>query len=165
MTTKQRVYEVARDLGMDNRALVALLQSVGVTEAKNHMSAIAPEQVERLKRHLEKQKNPAVVEERIRPTVVKRRSVSKPEGPTSVPPSRVSVSPEGPVSEAPRSVVSRPPVSMPVPSTPPVSVVASAPPPSLSSVLRPSSRRHRRRLPSRPSPNRRRLARVPFQHP
>src|SRR5687767_10944917 len=125
MTTKQRVYEVARDLGMDNRALVALLQSVGVTEAKKHMSAIAPEQVERLKRHLEKQKNPAVVEERIRPTVVKRRSVSKPEGPTSAPPSRLSASPEGAVSEAPRSVVSRPPVSVPVPSAPPLSVVPS----------------------------------------
>ena len=132
MTTKQRVYEVARDLGMDNRALVALLQSVGVTEAKNHMSAIAPEQVERLKRHLEKQKSPAVVEERIRPTVVKRRSLSKPEGPTSAPPSSASAAPEGPVSEAPRPVVSRPPasvpVSAPVPSAPPVPVVASAPP-------------------------------------
>ena len=53
MTTKLRVYEFARDLGMDNKALVALLQSVGVTEAKNHMSAIAPEIVERVKRHLE----------------------------------------------------------------------------------------------------------------
>ena len=31
MTIKMRVYEVARDLGMENKALVALLQSVGVT--------------------------------------------------------------------------------------------------------------------------------------
>jgi len=28
MTTKMRVYEVARDLGLENKALVALLQSV-----------------------------------------------------------------------------------------------------------------------------------------
>ena len=84
MTIKMRVYEVARDLGMENKALVALLQSVGVTDAKNHMSAIAPEAVERVKRHLEKQKTPSVVEERIRPTVVKRRAAAKPESSSPV---------------------------------------------------------------------------------
>ena len=55
MSTKVRVYEVARDLGIDNKALVALFQSVGVPEVKNHMSAVGPEAVERVKRHLEKQ--------------------------------------------------------------------------------------------------------------
>ena len=73
MSSKVRVYEVARDLGMDNKALVTLFQSVGVSEVRNHMSAVAPEAVERVKRHLEKQKAEKVVEERIRPTVVKRR--------------------------------------------------------------------------------------------
>src|SRR5688572_7806819 len=77
--TKLRVYEVAKDLGMENKALVALLQSVGVSEARNHMSAIGPEAVERVKRHLEKQKvQGPVVEERIRPTVVKRRAAARP---------------------------------------------------------------------------------------
>ncbi len=78
MSSKVRVYEVARDLGMDNKALVALFQSVGVSEVRNHMSAVAPEAVERVKRHLEKQKAQKVVEERIRPTVVKRRAIKKP---------------------------------------------------------------------------------------
>jgi hypothetical protein len=77
MSTKVRVYEVARDLGIDNKALVALFQSVGVPEVKNHMSAVGPEAVERVKRHLEKQPTQKVVEERIRPTVVKRRAVSR----------------------------------------------------------------------------------------
>ncbi len=77
MSSKVRVYEVARDLGMDNKALVALFQSVGVSEVRNHMSAVAPEAVERVKRHLEKQKAQKVVEERIRPTVVKRRAIKK----------------------------------------------------------------------------------------
>src|SRR5262245_28473271 len=82
--TKLRVYEVAKDLGMDNKALVALLQSVGVSEARNHMSAIGPEAVERVKRHLEKQKvQGPVVEERIRPTVVKRRAVGRPGEPSA----------------------------------------------------------------------------------
>ncbi|MFO7179663.1 MAG: translation initiation factor IF-2, partial [Pseudomonadota bacterium] len=134
MTTKQRVYEVARDLGMDNKALVALLQSVGVTEAKNHMSAIAPEHIDRVKRHLEKQKSPSVVEERIRPTVVKRRTVGK--TPESAAPSqaRTSGAPE-PVS-AREAAPSAPAPSGPAPSVPAVSTpapsapAASAPAPS-----------------------------------
>ena len=35
--TKMRVYEIARDLGMENKALVALLHSIGVTDVRNHM--------------------------------------------------------------------------------------------------------------------------------
>jgi translation initiation factor IF-2 len=61
-------------LGMDNKSLVSLLQSVGVPDVRNHMSAIGPEVVDRVKRHLEKAKSPSTVEERIRPTVVKRRA-------------------------------------------------------------------------------------------
>ncbi len=72
--SKMRVYEVARDLSMDNKTLVSLFQSVGVTDVRNHMSAVLPEQVDRVKRHLERQNSQKAVEEqRIRPTVVKRR--------------------------------------------------------------------------------------------
>src|SRR5882757_1176211 len=84
MSIKLRVYEVARDLGLDNKALVALLQSVGVPDVRNHMSAVPPEVVERVKRHIEKQKQQTVVEERIRPTVVKRRAA--PRSPETAPP-------------------------------------------------------------------------------
>ncbi|MBI4955676.1 MAG: translation initiation factor IF-2 [Myxococcales bacterium] len=71
---KVRVYEVARQLGMSNRDLVALFQSLGVAEVRNHMSSVEAEAVERVKRKLERQKSPQSVEEHIRPTVVKRRS-------------------------------------------------------------------------------------------
>ncbi|HWO14289.1 MAG TPA: hypothetical protein VNN80_32510, partial [Polyangiaceae bacterium] len=71
--SKLRVYEVARDLAMDNKSLVALFQSVGVTDVRNHMSAVLPEQVDRVKRHLERQSGQKAAEERIHPTVVKRR--------------------------------------------------------------------------------------------
>src|SRR5687767_5582528 len=109
--TKLRVYEVAKDLGMENKALVALLQSVGVSEARNHMSAIGPEAVERVKRHLEKQKvQGPVVEERIRPTVVKRRAVGRPGDASSPAHSRPVPPPEheeavasAPVASAPYS--------------------------------------------------------------
>jgi translation initiation factor IF-2 len=121
MSTKVRVYEVARDLGIDNKALVALLQSVGVSEARNHMSAVGPEAVERVKRHLEKQPTPKVVEERIRPTVVKRRAVSKaaPERPAPEPPSppvvvRRPTPPVQPVPRAPEPMHVEPPEAQPV---------------------------------------------------
>jgi len=104
--SKMRVYEVARDLAMDNKALVALFQSVGVTDVRNHMSAIGPEVVDRVKRHLEKAKSPSTVEERIRPTVVKRRGrtpVSAPPEPQAAAPAPViRRSPERPGSVAPQ---------------------------------------------------------------
>jgi translation initiation factor IF-2 len=78
MTAKLRVYEVARDLGMDQKALVSLLQSSGVPDVRNHMSSIGADVVERIRRQLEKQKAPAVVEARIHPTVVKRRAAVRP---------------------------------------------------------------------------------------
>ncbi len=78
MSSKLRVYEVARELSMDNKEIVALLQSMGFGEVRNHMSVVSSDAVERLRRHQERKAEPKVVEERIRPTVVKRRSVAKP---------------------------------------------------------------------------------------
>jgi translation initiation factor IF-2 len=140
MSTKVRVYEVARDLGIDNKALVALFQSVGVSEARNHMSAVGPEAVERVKRHLEKQPTPKVVEERIRPTVVKRRAVSKaaPERAASEQPShevvhRRPTPPVQPRARAGAPVHVEPPPAPPVergaPEHEPPPVVAEAPAP------------------------------------
>jgi translation initiation factor IF-2 len=76
--SKVRVYEVAKQLNLDPKAVVGLFQAVGINEVKNHMSSVEPEAVERVKRHLEKQKTHDVVEERIRPGVLKRRAVAKP---------------------------------------------------------------------------------------
>ncbi|MEI9940661.1 MAG: translation initiation factor IF-2 [Pseudomonadota bacterium] len=94
MSIKLRVYEVAKDLGVENKVLVALLQAAGVPDVKNHMSAVSPEGVERVKRHLEKQKQPSVVEERIRPTVVKRRAVVRePSAPSQPAPAAAAPTP------------------------------------------------------------------------
>ena len=123
MSIKLRVYEVARDLGLDNKALVALLQAVGVPDVRNHMSAVPPEVVERVKRQLEKQKQPTVVEERIRPTVVKRRAVVRePSAPSH--PAPVAAAPvvrEEPQQRAPQRYEepSRP-MAAPPPEPPPV---------------------------------------------
>ena len=74
--SKVRVYEVAKQLNMDQKTLVALFQSMGFGDVRNHMSAVEVDVVERVKRHLERQKSPEVVEERVRADgrVVKRRT-------------------------------------------------------------------------------------------
>ncbi len=133
MSGKRRVYEVARDLGMENKALVALLQSVGVTEARNHMSAITPEAEDRVKRHLEKKSDAKkVVEERIRPTVVKRRAVRKrkPADESAAEASAGEAAPSLPeaVSSMPTPVSSEPVPSAPEPAPAPVSAEPPAPP-------------------------------------
>jgi translation initiation factor IF-2 len=74
---KVRVYEVARELGLDNRELVSKIASLGI-QVRNHMSALEPAEVERIKRALDRDKHSNTVEERIRPTVVRRRAVATP---------------------------------------------------------------------------------------
>ena len=68
--SKVRVYEVARQLGINNRELVALFQSLGFSEVRNHMSSVEQDVVERVKRKLERRSEPEMVEERISTTVV-----------------------------------------------------------------------------------------------
>src|SRR5271154_796169 len=78
--SKVRVYEVAKQLNLDPKAVVGLFQAIGVADVRNHMSSVDPDQVERVKRHLEKARTHDVVEERIKPTVIKRRAIAKPAG-------------------------------------------------------------------------------------
>ncbi len=79
MSSKVRVYEVAKQLNLDPKQVVGLFQAIGVADVRNHMSSVEPEQVERVKRHLEKQRTHDVVEERIRSDgrVIKRRAIAK----------------------------------------------------------------------------------------
>jgi translation initiation factor IF-2 len=148
MSIKLRVYEVAKDMGMENKALVALLQAAGVPDVKNHMSAVSPEGVERVKRLLEKQKQPSVVEERIRPTVVKRRAVVREPSAPAHPAPAAAAAPPSPVREeqrAPQRNHEEPPrpVAAP-PESPPVQarereVEAPPPPPPAPPAAPPSA--------------------------
>ena len=132
--SKVRVYEVAKQLNMDQKALVALFQSMGVDDVRNHMSAVEPDAVERLKRHLERQKTPGGVEERVRADgrVVKRRA--RPDAVESV---RQAPAPEpsqpgsrAHVDEAPSARgVAHPPPSAPAAPPSRHDVVDEAPPP------------------------------------
>jgi translation initiation factor IF-2 len=94
--SKLRVYMLAKELGMENKDLVSVLQSMGVGDVKNHMSALSPEQVERVKRHVSRPGDQPVVEQRLQPRggtgpVIIRRGKKKSESaPTSEIPERSS---------------------------------------------------------------------------
>jgi translation initiation factor IF-2 len=110
MSSKVRVYEVAKQLGVEQKALVSIIQQMGLTDVKNHMSVIDPDVVDRVRRHLEKQKQPVVVEERIRPNVIRRRPAQQPQD------------------EAPAEASAAPPSAAPSGAVPPVRRVPAAPP-------------------------------------
>src|ERR1700683_3497719 len=99
MSGKVRVYEVAKQLNLDPKQVVGLFQAIGITDVRNHMSSVEPEAVERVKRHLEKQRTHDVVEERIRSDgrVIKRRAIAKASaGGAEAPPSSVALPPAAP---------------------------------------------------------------------
>ena len=123
--SKVRVYEVAKQLNMDQKTLVGLFQSMGIGDVRNHMSAVEQDVVERLKRHLERQKAPEVVEERIRPTVVKRRARAT-EGDAAPEARPSSPRPSSPGTPAP-SVAARPSAPRPSPSQAAVSAAPAGP--------------------------------------
>ena len=77
---KQRVYEVARDVGLANRALVAKIQALGIV-VKNHMSTLDGDTIQRVKSALAKERAENLVEKRVSATVIRRRSkVRRPAG-------------------------------------------------------------------------------------
>lgn len=159
--TKLRVYEVARDLGLDNKALVALLQSVGVSDVRNHMSAVAPEAIERVKRQLEKQQAHKVVEERIRPTVVKRRAVQRPgaaeaqSSPVHAKPSPVAPGAREPAAarSAPQAAARSAPRAAPPPERPPSVIDLPRPAPPQAPPASAPRWPRRPRLQHRPNPS------------
>src|SRR5215831_20274055 len=121
--SKVRIYEVAKELGMEQKALVALFQSMGFGDVRNHTSSVEPELVERVRRHIEKQKTASTVEERIRPTVVKRRAVGRPDkGETSMPPPPASQAPVSRVSAHSQPAQALPPEPAPMHEPAPASV-------------------------------------------
>ncbi|WP_437775368.1 translation initiation factor IF-2 [Sorangium sp. So ce1097] len=133
--SKVRVYEVAKQLNMDQKTLVALFQSMGIGDVRNHMSAVESDVVERVKRHLERQKSPEVVEERIRPTVVKRRARPGAEPEPAEAPVRAAPEPAPSRPAAPPAPVAPPPeraaqeeAQVHRPAPPPPTAPAAAPP-------------------------------------
>jgi translation initiation factor IF-2 len=166
---KTRVYEVAREMGLDNRELMTKLATLGI-QVRNHMSSLEPIDIDRVKRAVDKEKQQNVVEERIRPTVVRRRSVKR-EGdeeveakapvPSAAPVRDEPIRPRATHPSPPSPVVSRPPPRVepaPVrpahpPRSPEVTTHAPAPEPAVSASVSASSEPSvTEAVPAQPSP-------------
>ena len=153
---KVRVYELARELGKDTKALEAVIREMGIP-IKNYMSTLTVENADRVRAHLSG-KGPGgedkPVEKRIARTVIRRRSRRRPEASTDAAPSgaigsagtgsqaAASVAPPSPPS-APAPRVRRrpapPAAEAPTPAPAPAEPPPSAPPPKAPPADRPAA--------------------------
>jgi len=72
--SKKRVYELAKDLGIENKELITRLEKLGIT-VKSHSSSLEDSDVERLKRDIHAAEPHEVEEKRLKSTVIRRRAV------------------------------------------------------------------------------------------
>lgn len=79
---KKRVHELAKELGMENKDLIAHLERLGIT-VKSHASSLDESEVERVRVDLQATSPRQIVEERIKTTVIRRRAVRTPVEPAS----------------------------------------------------------------------------------
>src|SRR5215831_1009199 len=111
-----RLYELAKDLGLPPKDLVAKVRAMAIDVA-NHMSQIEPADADRVRRAVDRERHESLVEERLTVdgTVIRRRSKSAP-------------APARPAAAAPPPAA---PVAAPAPApvTPPPAVKAPAPEP------------------------------------
>ncbi len=108
---KVRVYELAKELQMENKVLMDLIREVGI-EIKSHSSSLTDEDVSLIKGHLKGTKSLVVEEQRIKSTVIRRRKKVV----------EVEPAPEAPIEEAvpeartePEVLPETPPIAEPVP--------------------------------------------------
>ncbi|OGP87376.1 MAG: translation initiation factor IF-2, partial [Deltaproteobacteria bacterium RBG_19FT_COMBO_43_11] len=102
---KKRVHELAKELNMENKDLIARLEKIGIT-VKSHSSSLEDSEVEKIKEALLAGESRQIVEERIKSTVIRRRAVRSPVEPPPV------------EEEHPEEAVAQEPVSVKTPVTP-----------------------------------------------
>jgi len=95
--SKKRVYELAKELGIENKDLLTRLEKLGIA-VKSHSSTLEESDIERVKRDFFSAEPKEVVEKRIKSTVIRRRAVAAPveEAPQAVEgqPEDLSTSPQ-----------------------------------------------------------------------
>lgn len=69
-----RVHQLAKELDLKTKQLLPHLKKLGI-EVKNHMSSISEDDRERVKNLLRPPSDEKIVEERIKPTIIRRRKV------------------------------------------------------------------------------------------
>ena len=75
--TKKRVYELAKELGLENKELITRLEKIGIA-VKSHSSTLEDSDLERIQSELLSPEPREVVEQRIKSTVIRRRAVRLP---------------------------------------------------------------------------------------
>ena len=114
--SKKRVYELAKDLGLENRELISRLEKIGIA-VKSHSSTLEDGDMERIQAELLAPQVREVVEQRIKSTVIRRRAVRVPVEESK--PEELTVEPE---QEAPAEA------APPVPDAAPAEVVEETAP-------------------------------------
>jgi translation initiation factor IF-2 len=118
-TTRLRVYELAKELGLAPKDMVAKIRSLGV-EIANHMSHLEAAEGDRIRRAIERERHESLIEERLSPTVIRRRARNAaPAGAPAPPPSAVPAE-KAPAPAVPLApAVAARPVEAPAPPPPP----------------------------------------------
>ncbi len=75
--SKMRVYELAKELGMDNKELITRLEKFGIA-VKAHSSSLEESDVERIREEFSLGERNKVIEKRVKSTVIRRRAVRQP---------------------------------------------------------------------------------------
>ena len=137
---KIRIYQVAKELGVDNKELISRVSALGI-DVRNYMSTLEAEDVARVKREFDKQRHEQMVEEQIKPGVTRRRSVaprtSARPAPAPAPPFSVAGQPAAAVKRRSTAKTARPGPAVPPP--PESAVLPSARPAAVGEPLEPAT--------------------------
>ena len=72
--SKIRVYELAKELGMENKELISRLEKLGIA-VKSHSSTLEDSDIERIRKEFSMGESHEIEEKRIKSTVIRRRAV------------------------------------------------------------------------------------------
>ena len=104
--SKKRVYELAKDLGLENKELIARLEKIGIA-VRSHSSTLEDDDLERIQSELLSPEPREVVEQRIKSTVIRRRAVRLPAEETKPEEAATAPQEESPVAASPVAEVLR----------------------------------------------------------
>jgi translation initiation factor IF-2 len=106
---KKRVHELAKELGLENKELIAHLEKIGIA-VKTASSSLDESEVERIKKALLATEHRETTEERIKSTVIRRRTVRTfIETPVEEVPEKKEEQPEKVLAEQPEKVLAEQP--------------------------------------------------------
>jgi translation initiation factor IF-2 len=104
--SKIRIYELAKELQMDNKQLLAQIKEMGY-DVKSHMSALEEGDVQRIKDIITGVRAEVVVDERVRPNVIRRRTKVIQAEPESEPKTVAEAPPEVADETSPQSPIEK----------------------------------------------------------